>query len=165
MKKFLYVLAIAITLLGGFYLYRMLGSQNLAITPAEREVMQMKLDQAIERKKILIGTETIRLRENEVLGSFLTATNGRTLYIYTKDSPDQSNCYKQCERNWPPYLDGKFELTAEEGIEGVVGLTERTDGSKQITYNDQPLYFFINDKNPGDTYGHQINNIWFTVQP
>ncbi|MBN2096743.1 hypothetical protein JW752_05130 [Candidatus Peregrinibacteria bacterium] len=165
MKKVLYVLALVAVILGGFYLYHTLGAQRLAATPGEKEVGQMKLTQSIQKKQVLVGTSILRLRTKEEVGSFLTAKNGKTLYVFTSDSPHQSNCYKQCERNWPPYLDGEFELTTEEGITGEISLTERTDGSQQITYNGQPLYFYINDKNPGDIYGHQINNIWFVAQP
>ena len=30
---------------------------------------------------------------------------------------------------------------------------ERDDGSKQVTYNGWPLYYFANDRQPGNTNG------------
>ena len=152
-------------LFSGIFVGCQLENQHLPISVAEQKVARMKLDQAIQKKQALVGTSTLRIRTKEGIGSFLTAKNGRTLYVFTSDSPNQSNCYKQCERNWPPYIDGEFQLTVEEGIAGEVRLTERTDETQQVTYNGQPLYFYINDNNPGDIYGHQINNIWFVAEP
>ncbi|MBU1018257.1 hypothetical protein KKA33_04485 [Patescibacteria group bacterium] len=91
MKKVLYALTLVVILLGGFYLYRTLGSQKLAITSAEKEAVQMKLSQAVQKKQALVGTSTLRIRTKENAGSFLTATNGRTLYVFKNDGPDQSN--------------------------------------------------------------------------
>ena len=38
------------------------------------------------------------------LGTFLVDGKGMTLYLYTKDTPNTSNCYDKCATAWPPLL-------------------------------------------------------------
>ena len=40
---------------------------------------------------------------------------------------------------------------------------ERDDGSKQVTYNGWPLYYFANDRQPGNTNGQGVGNVWWVV--
>ncbi len=86
--------------------------------------------------------------------------NHMTLYTFDNDAEGQSSCYDACAQNWPP-LAGDAEMTLPEGY----GLTERTDGSMQITYNNQPLYLWINDTNPGDMTGDGVKDVWHVARP
>lgn len=88
----------------------------------------------------------------------LTDAKGMTLYIFDKDTKDISNCYDACAAKWPPYLvqDGE---AAKEGW----STTQRKDGSLQWVYEGKPLYYFVDDKNPGDAKGDGLNNVWHTV--
>jgi hypothetical protein len=46
-----------------------------------------------------------------------------------------------------------------------LGSITRTDGTQQLTYNDIPLYYWINDKAPGDTTGQDVGDVWYIVVP
>src|SRR5258708_24314703 len=73
----------------------------------------------------------------------LVGPDGRTLYILTKDDQGKSTCYAACAKLWPPLMvDGNAQPTAAEGIPGKLGTTTRTDGSRQLTYDGWPLYYF-----------------------
>ena len=100
------------------------------------------------------------------LNDFLAGSNGMTLYIFTKDAPGKSNCYSQCAASWPPLLTAGSPA-AGSGVTGRLGVIERTDGTKQVTYDDMPLYYWINDKSPGDTTGQGVGGVWFvaSVEP
>lgn len=78
----------------------------------------------------------------------ITDDQQMTLYTFDRDTDGISACYDTCAENWPPYLG---EDAAEKG-EGWT-LVERTDGSQQWAYNGMPLYYYIEDKNPGDALG------------
>jgi predicted lipoprotein with Yx(FWY)xxD motif len=108
----------------------------------------------------------VSLGSNADLGSFLVGPNAMTLYMFTKDTPGTSNCYDDCAVKWPPLLvpDGQ-QPTVEPGLAGKVGTTERTDGTYQVTYNDMPLYYWQNDKAPGDATGQNVGEVWFVIQP
>jgi predicted lipoprotein with Yx(FWY)xxD motif len=97
------------------------------------------------------------------LGTFLVDEAGRTLYLFTEDSPGQSVCEGDCLAAWPP-LEG--EATAGEGVdESLLGSIERSDGTVQATYGDWPLYYWVNDKKAGDTTGQGVGGVWYVVDP
>jgi predicted lipoprotein with Yx(FWY)xxD motif len=108
---------------------------------------------------------SVMVTQNALLGSFLADDQGRSLYLFTKDTPDTSNCYDQCEQAWPPL----FTLGAAKAGEGVdaalLGTTTRKDGSVQVTYNSWPLYYFVKDQKPGDVTGQNVGGVWFVISP
>jgi hypothetical protein len=53
--------------------------------------------------------------------------------------------------------------TGGTGVSGKLATITRDDGSLQVTYNGLPLYFFANDKAPGDANGVYAN--WVAVKP
>jgi predicted lipoprotein with Yx(FWY)xxD motif len=100
------------------------------------------------------------------LGEFLVGTNGMTLYLFTRDEPGISNCSDGCAAAWPPLLVADGETpTAGSSISGQLGVTERDDGTLQVTYNDLPLYYWASDSAPGDATGHGVNDVWYVVDP
>ena len=97
------------------------------------------------------------------LGDVVVDSDGNTLYLFTPDAQGDSTCYDQCEANWPPLVG---DVTAGEGLDAdLLGSTDRTDGSVQVTYNGWPLYYFAGDTAPGDTNGQGLNGVWFVVSP
>ncbi|GBF08048.1 hypothetical protein DAERI_210044 [Deinococcus aerius] len=98
------------------------------------------------------------------LGKGLVAANGMTLYLYTKDTKNVSNCYDQCAVAWPPLLTA-YQPTGSAEVQKHLGTTTRKDGSMQVTYDGKPLYFWVRDQKPGDTTGQNVGGVWFIVQP
>jgi predicted lipoprotein with Yx(FWY)xxD motif/uncharacterized cupredoxin-like copper-binding protein len=107
---------------------------------------------------------TVMTAEDPELGTFLTDPEGMTLYLFTKDEPGVSNCYDQCEENWPVFT-AEEPLTLPEGVPGELTLIERTDGSTQVAYNGWPLYYWVKDQAPGDTTGQGVGDVWYVVSP
>ena len=107
---------------------------------------------------------TLSVADGGALGSFLVAEDGNSLYIFTPDEPGVSNCSGQCADFWPPLtVESGATPSMGPGVTGAIALISRDDGSQQVTYNDQPLYFFANDSAPGDTNGQGVNDIWFVA--
>jgi predicted lipoprotein with Yx(FWY)xxD motif len=99
------------------------------------------------------------------IGTVLVAgSNGMTLYTFTKDTKDsgKSVCNGDCAVTWPP-LTASGNPTAGTGVTGKLATITRDDGSIQVSYNGLPLYFFKNDKAPGDANGVYTN--WEAVKP
>lgn len=95
------------------------------------------------------------------LGSILVDGKGMTLYLFTKDTPNTSNCTGQCLVAWPALL-GK--PTAGKGVDAAkLGSFKRADGSTQASYNGWPLYYWQKDAKPGDVTGQNVNNVWFVL--
>lgn len=108
---------------------------------------------------------TLGVTYTSELGEFLTDSRGMSLYLYTKDQPGVSNCYGSCANIWPPLLVVRGEPSAPPALPGKLGLTTRTDGAKQVTYNGIPLYYWVGDKKAGDTNGQGVDDEWFVVKP
>jgi predicted lipoprotein with Yx(FWY)xxD motif len=103
---------------------------------------------------------TLNKSGSGTFGEYLSASNGMTLYQYTKDATNVSNCTGGCATAWPPYTVSAAEalsLTADPGIAGQIGTITRADGSLQVTYRGLPLYFFAGDAKPGDVKGEAVN--------
>jgi hypothetical protein len=50
----------------------------------------------------------------------------------------------------------------------LVGMTKRSDGRMQVTYNRHPLYTFAKDTKRGQTSGEKVNAfgaLWYVVSP
>ena len=106
----------------------------------------------------------VQVRFDPALGHFLTGPNGMTLYVFSNDAPGESNCYDQCAVNWPPLLVGEEEpVVAPLAIPGEFGVAERSDGSRQLTYNGWPLYYWVRDQSVGDTTGQAVGDVWWVA--
>jgi predicted lipoprotein with Yx(FWY)xxD motif len=102
------------------------------------------------------------------LGDVLVDRQGRTLYLFARDSGTMSACTGSCTINWPPLRVRGTPLAGSGAKPSDVATTARPDGTSQLTYNGHPLYTFVNDKKPGDTNGEGINAFggsWFAVSP
>jgi predicted lipoprotein with Yx(FWY)xxD motif len=113
------------------------------------------------------STAVLNLQAEGDLAPYLVGPTGMTLYFFTNDEPDVSNCIDSCAQNWPPLTvpDG-LEPTTVEGAAGELGVIERADGlGRQVTYDGMPLYYWAADAKPGDTTGHGVAGVWFVVPP
>lgn len=108
---------------------------------------------------------TVKVSSNSELGRFLTDSKGMTLYMFTPDKNNTSTCYDQCAVTWPPYLISSSQPTAAPNLRGSLGVTKRRDGKLQVTYDGMPLYYYVKDLKPGDTYGQDVDKEWYVVNP
>jgi predicted lipoprotein with Yx(FWY)xxD motif/plastocyanin len=102
---------------------------------------------------------------DDELGEFLADEEGMTLYLFLRDTENMSNCYEQCAQAWPPLLTEGAPNAGEGVNDALLGTTERTDGTTQVTYNGRPLYYFARDEQPGDANGQGLNDVWFVISP
>lgn len=80
-----------------------------------------------------------------------------TLYIFTKDTENVSNCSWECEVKWPVYFNENLSDNWYSSI-------KREDWKMQTTLNWQPLYYFFKDEKPWDMNGEGLKNVWYTVK-
>jgi predicted lipoprotein with Yx(FWY)xxD motif len=101
-------------------------------------------------------------------GTYLVDGQGKSLYLFVPDTNGTSTCYGPCATAWPP-LTGTATPKAGPGVNAaMLATTNRTDGSKQVTYTAHPLYYWSGDTKPGDTTGQGLNNLgglWWLVAP
>jgi predicted lipoprotein with Yx(FWY)xxD motif len=105
---------------------------------------------------------------NSQLGNILVDSQGRTLYLFQKDSGTMSSCTGACAAAWPPLRVNGQPTVGSGANAAMVGTTTRSDGNPQVTYNGHPLYLYSGDQNPGDTNGQGLTAFgggWFAVSP
>jgi predicted lipoprotein with Yx(FWY)xxD motif len=108
---------------------------------------------------LVIGSDT-----SGTLGPFLTGPAGLTLYVKDGDSATTSSCTGTCATAWPPLkTTAGQQVSAGPGITGTFATLTRDDGSLQVTYNGQPLYYWVQDTKKGDATGDGVNG--FHVAP
>ncbi len=108
-------------------------------------------------------TADVTVSDHPELGRILTDGSGRTLYLFTQDEREVSNCSGGCLSAWPPLVvEG-----APAGGEGVaadrLGTITGQDAASQVTYNGWPLYYFARDEFAGDTNGQNSGDVWYVV--
>jgi predicted lipoprotein with Yx(FWY)xxD motif len=110
------------------------------------------------------STATVSAIGNSKLGTILVGTNGRTLYLFEKDTNGKSHCSASCAALWPPLTtSGKPHAGS-----GVSASMLGTTGKTQVTYNGHPLYYYVADTSAGETYGegiYQFGARWYAVSP
>jgi predicted lipoprotein with Yx(FWY)xxD motif len=112
-----------------------------------------------------VATAQIGIAQKTNLGQYLVDGQGHTLYIFLKDTKNTSRCNAACAQLWPPLL-VQDAVQPDAGMNAaLIGSIVRSDGTKQVTYNGWPLYTYVPDKQPGDTLGEGIGNVWFAVSP
>jgi predicted lipoprotein with Yx(FWY)xxD motif len=98
-------------------------------------------------------------------GDILVGNGGKAVYMFTKDADGQSVCYDECATIWPPVLSDVQVFTGAGIDPKLIGTVARKDGTKQVTFNGMPLYYYWEDAAPGDLKGQNFNSIWFVLRP
>jgi predicted lipoprotein with Yx(FWY)xxD motif len=113
------------------------------------------------------ATATVGVSDKS-LGSILVNSQGRTVYLFTRDSGTMSECSGACAVNWPPVRATAKPTVGSGAKESLVSTTSRSGAAKQVTYNGHPLYLFKGDNDPGDTNGQGLNAFggsWYALSP
>lgn len=111
-----------------------------------------------------VATTTIGSFKTAQDGTLVTGNAHRSLYILTADQrttaghAKSSTCYGAGAVVWPPVLASKLPNVSGLARRSLVGLTTRKDGSRQVTYNGLPLYYYVADTKAGQSVGNHLND-------
>lgn len=105
---------------------------------------------------------TVNMASSQSLGTYLTNGSGYTLYYFGQDKANSgaSNCNGGCASAWPPFYTATLNLPSGLSSSSFNTII-RGDGTKQLTYNGLPLYFFASDTKSGQVNGNNVGG--FTV--
>jgi len=101
-------------------------------------------------------------------GTILTDGSGRAVYLWVKDTGGTSACSGACAGAWPPVTTTSTATASGSAQSSELGTITRSDGTKQVTYNGHPLYYFAGDSGPGTASGQGSDNFgakWWLVAP
>ena len=101
-------------------------------------------------------------------GTFLTDGSGRAVYLWAKDTGNTSACTGACAGAWPPVTASGTVTASGSAKSSDLSTITRSDGTKQVTYDGHPLYYFAGDSGPGTAAGQGSDNFgakWWLVAP
>ena len=112
------------------------------------------------------GVQTAALKvERTSAGMVLAGSKGLTLYYYAEDKPGsgKSACTGGCATAWPAL---KAPVRAPAGVRmpGPIGMITRADGTKQVTINGYPIYYYAEDMTPGQAKGNGAEGTWHVIK-
>jgi predicted lipoprotein with Yx(FWY)xxD motif len=100
--------------------------------------------------------------------TFLTDKSGRAVYLWAKDSGGMSACTGACAGSWPPVTTNGAPTVSGGAKASDLGTITRSDGTKQVTYDGHPLYYYAGDSGPGMASGQGSDAFgakWWLVAP
>lgn len=86
--------------------------------------------------------------QRRVTSQYYADAKGMALYTFDADKPNQSSCYEECARAWPPFIVSRGAKPF-----GEWSVLKRKDGRKQWSYQGKPLYTYAKDTVVGDPTG------------
>jgi predicted lipoprotein with Yx(FWY)xxD motif len=98
-------------------------------------------------------------------GEIIFDGDNQAIYLFDRETASKPECYGACAEAWPPVL-SKGEPVATGGANSkLLGTTKRDDGTTQVTYAGQPLYYYAHE-NPGQVLCHNVSEfggLWLVL--
>ncbi|MGZ3655268.1 MAG: COG4315 family predicted lipoprotein [Bdellovibrionota bacterium] len=107
------------------------------LTVKEADVVNKVRETALKQVRLKSGPAVI-----------LTDAKGISVYTFDADTKNVSNCKGGCLNEWPT-----LKVPADETLPAPFGKIMGNDGKPQLTLNGLPLYYYADDKSPGDVFG------------
>jgi predicted lipoprotein with Yx(FWY)xxD motif len=96
-------------------------------------------------------TATVSVEELEDSGRVLVNSAGQALYTADEEADSSVVCTGACTSFWIPLtIDGG--APSGNSLPGELGIVERGDGTRQVTFDGKRLYTFVEDE-PGEVTG------------
>jgi predicted lipoprotein with Yx(FWY)xxD motif len=112
------------------------------------------------------GAATVKTAGVSGLGTILVDGQGRTIYLFQRDTGPTSTCAGACIAGWPAVTTHGTPQAAGGVTAAKLGTTKRSDGTMQATYAGHPLYYYAGDSAAGDANGQALNAFgapWYVV--
>ena len=100
-------------------------------------------------------------------GPILADGRGQAFYFFDKETSSKPRCYGACAEAWPPVYAKGRPVAGKGARKGLIGVTKRRDGRRQVTYGGRPLYYYVADR-PGVVLCHDVEEfggLWVVIRP
>ena len=98
-------------------------------------------------------------------GDIIFDGDNQAIYLFDKETDSKPQCYGDCAEAWPPVLTEGEPVASGAADQKLLGTTERDDGSTQVTYAGQPLYYYAHE-GPGQVLCHNVSEfggLWLVL--
>ena len=102
------------------------------------------------------AVSTVSTRNVSGAGTVLVDAKGDALYSPAQEHGSKILCTGGCTAVWVPLTlpAGMAAPTAASNVPGKLGFVKRPGGKRQVTWNSNPLYTFVEDAGPGRVTGN-----------
>lgn len=165
MRKYIYILIVIVVAIA---LWEIFGVKKPAVAPTiTNQAPASSSATASMPTTVSIQSPYFSEISTSSLGTYLTDKKGLTLYTFSHDKPGVSTCTGKCLTLWPPYGPG-ISATGTQPVNLPmlpvnVGVIKGNNGMMQFTWKGMPLYYYYEDKKPGDIFGEGIFDAWYVV--
>jgi predicted lipoprotein with Yx(FWY)xxD motif len=150
---------VAVAAVAAFALSACSSSDKPAASPATNETTTTTVGQTTTTTTAATGPTTVALASSS-LGQILVDSKGMTLYIDENDKPGAPACTAGCLAAWPPLV-APAAPTYGAGLDpSKFSTVTAADGTKQLAVDGFGLYYFTNDKKPGDVTGQDSGGFY-----
>jgi predicted lipoprotein with Yx(FWY)xxD motif len=118
------------------------------------------------------AAQTVSVSAVDGVGQVLVDAQGAALYAANEEAGGMVRCTGSCTAVWDPLTLAGDDPTAGDGLRAKLGVVERPDGTRQVTFDSRPLYRFVEDTNPGTVTGNGLADTfdgraftWHVVTP
>jgi predicted lipoprotein with Yx(FWY)xxD motif len=121
---------------------------------------------ALAASAMAVPSTRLTVRSTE-FGKAVFGPNGKVVYVFGADRGATSRCYGVCASAWPPVLTKAAPQAGPGIVAKLLGTTRRKDGTRQVTYNGHPLYYYSADK-VGKVMCQHANmhgGLWLIIKP
>jgi len=138
-------------------------SGNPAMLPSTPTPATTPLSTPTAAAPVTISNPMLEAENNPTLAQNIITIGGITLYAYTQDTANTSNCNTACQQVWAPVHVLGTPVAGTGVSASLLGTAKQADGSVLLTYNQMPVYFFKGDTKAGTINGQGFDNVWFAI--
>ena len=105
------------------------------------------------------SSETVSLADVAGVGDVLVDSQGNALYSPDQETGGKVLCLDACTSIWEPLtVTNGSNPSGPSDVSSKLGVIERPDGTKQVTYEGKPLYTFVEDREPDTVAGNGVTD-------
>jgi predicted lipoprotein with Yx(FWY)xxD motif len=102
---------------------------------------------------------TVSVEAVDGVGDVLVDSDGAALYTADQEADGRVLCTRSCADTWIPLtLSGSRDPSGPDEVSDELGVAERPDGERQLTFGGQPLYRFADDSMAGVVTGDGLSD-------
>lgn len=98
-------------------------------------------------------------------GEIILDGENQAIYLFDAETTSKPECYGACAEAWPPVLTEGEPEASGAAEQKLLGTTKRDDGTIQVTYAGQPLYYYAHE-GPGEVLCHNVSEfggLWLVL--
>jgi predicted lipoprotein with Yx(FWY)xxD motif len=98
-------------------------------------------------------------------GDVVFDAKNQAIYLFDAETTSKPECYGDCAAAWPPVLTDGEPVASGAAKQNLLGTAKRDDGTTQVTYAGQPLYYYAHE-GPGQVLCHNVSEfggLWLVL--